>query len=68
MHRTETAVSNRSNVILVKGGEHPSPPDQEATAEVTSAREADAPQLSSWFMTVVIIAVVSAVWLKHTPH
>jgi len=65
MHRTETAVSNRSDVTLAEGEEHPNPLGQEATPEVTNAKAA--PQLS-WFMTVAIIAVISAVRSKYTPH
>jgi len=60
MHRTETAVSDRSDVTLAEGEEHPNPLGQEAMPEVTSAKEAEAPQLS-WFMTVAIIAVASVV-------
>jgi len=60
MHRTETAVSDRSDVTLAEGEEHQNPLGQEAMPEVISAKEAEAPQLS-WFMTVVIIAAVSVV-------
>jgi len=67
MHRTETAVSDRSDVTLAEGEEHPNPLGQEAAPEVSNAKEADAPQLS-WFMTVAIIAVVSVVRSKHAPH
>jgi len=67
MHRTETAVSDRSDVTLAEGEEHPNPLGQEATPEVTNAKEADAPQLI-WFMTVAIIAVVSVVRSEYISH
>jgi len=67
MHQTETAVSDRLDVTLAEGEEHPNPLGQEATPEVTNAKVADAPQIS-WFMTVAIIAVVSVVRSKYTPH
>ena len=67
MHRTETAVSDRSDVTLAEGEEHPNPLGQEATPEVTNAKEAEALQLS-WFMTVAIIAVVSVVRSKYSPY
>jgi len=40
MHRTETAVSDRSDVTLAEGEEHPNHLGQEATPEVTNAKEA----------------------------
>jgi len=58
MHRTETAASNRSDVTLTEGDEHPNPLGQDAATGVANVKEADAPQLS-WFMTVSVIAVVS---------
>jgi len=67
IHRTETAVSDRSDVTLAEGEEHPNPLGQEATPEVTNAKEAEALQLS-WFMTVAIIAVVSVVRSKYSPY
>jgi len=67
MHRTDTAVSDRSDVTLAEGEEHPNPLGQEAMPEVTNAKEAEAPQLS-WFMNVAIIAVVSMVRPKHSPY
>jgi len=63
MHRTETAASDRSDVTLAEGEEHPNPLGQEPAPGSTEAKEADLPQLS-WFMTVFIIAVVSVVRTK----
>ena len=67
MHRTETAASDRSDVTLAEGEEHPNPLGQETAPESTEDKEANLPQLS-WFMTVSIIAVVSVVRKKHAPH
>lgn len=67
MHRTETAASDRSDVTLAEGEEHPNPLGQETAPESTEDKEANLPQLS-WFMTVLIIAVVSVVRKKHAPH
>jgi len=58
MERTETAASDRSEVTLNEGEEHPNPFGQEATSEVPNDQEVQVPQLS-WFMTVFILAVVS---------
>ena len=63
MHRTETEASDRSDVTLAEGEEHPNPLGQETAPGSTGAKEADLPQLS-WFMTVFIIAVVSVVRTK----
>jgi len=59
-HRTDTAASDRLDMTLAEGEEHPNPLGQEATPEVTNAKEADALQLS-WFTTVAVVAVVSVV-------
>ena len=67
MHRTETAASDRSDLTLTEGEEHPNPLGQEAAAGSANDKEADLPQLS-WFMTLFIIAVVSVVRTKYTPH
>jgi len=67
MHRTDTAASDRSDVTLTEGEEHPKLLGREAMPEVINTKEAEAPQLS-WFMTVAIIAVVYMVRPKHTPH
>ena len=60
MLRTETASSDRSDVTLAEGEEHPNPLGQETTPEHIDETEAYAPQLS-WFMTVLILSVVSVV-------
>ena len=67
MHRAGSAASNRSEVTLAEGTEHPNPLGQEATSETVNAKEVDMPQLS-WFMTVAILAVVSVVRAKSAPH
>lgn len=63
MLRTETAASDRSDVTLTEGGEHPNPLGREATPEVIDEMEAYVPQLS-WFLTVLILSVVSVVSAK----
>ena len=60
MLRTETASSDRSDVTLAEGEEHPNPLGQETTPEHIDETEAYVPQLS-WFMTVLILSVVSVV-------
>lgn len=60
MLRTETASSDRSDVTLAEGEEHPNPLGQEETPEVIDEQEVYVPQLS-WFMTVCILCVVSVV-------
>lgn len=60
MQRTETAESDRSEVTLAEGEEHPNPFGQETTPEGDDDQEVYVPQLS-WFMTVFILAVVSVV-------
>lgn len=62
MDRTETAASDRSDVTLTEGEEHPNSLGQEGTPE----QEVHAPQLS-WFMTVFILSVVSVVRTKLAP-
>lgn len=58
MNRTETASSDRSDVTLTEGEEHPNPFGQEL--EAVDEKEVYVPQLS-WFMTVFILSVVSLV-------
>ena len=67
MHRTGSAASDRSDVTLAEGPEHPNPLGQETTPEVTNDKVPDVPQLS-WFMTVSILAVVSVVRTKGIPR
>lgn len=67
MHRTETTGSDRSDVTLTEGGEHPNPLGQDPAPGSTDDKEVDLPQLS-WFMTVAIITVVSVVRTDYAPH
>jgi len=64
MYRTETEATNRSDVTLTEGEEHPNPLGQETVPGSVENKEADLPQLS-WFMTVLIVAVVSVVRSRH---
>ena len=66
MERTETAASDRSEVTLAEGEEYPNPFGQEATPEgPDDDKEVRVPQLS-WFMTVLILAVVSVVRARYS--
>ena len=66
MERTETAASDRSEVTLAEGEEYPNPFGQEATPEgPDDDKEVHVPQLS-WFMTVLILAVVSVVRARYS--
>lgn len=65
MQRTETAESDRSEVTLAEGEDHPNPFGHETTPEDDDDQEVYVPQLS-WFMTVSILAVVSVVRPKRT--
>ncbi|KAF9647877.1 hypothetical protein BDM02DRAFT_3155964 [Thelephora ganbajun] len=74
MQRFESTASDRSDVTLTEGEEHPNPFGQEeATPGATDDKEVDIPQLS-WFMTVFILAVVSVLvaisadWLVATAN
>ena len=64
MHWTETSASD---LTLAEGEEHPNPLGQETAPGSAQDKEADLPQLS-WFMTVLIISVVSVVRPKYHPH
>lgn len=66
MDRTETAASDRSEVTLTEGEEPPNPLGQDGTPEAVDEKEAHVPQLS-WFMTVLILSVVSVVRAKSAP-
>lgn len=66
MFRTETAASDRSEVTLTEGEEHPNPLGHEATPEASDEKDVYVPQLS-WFMTVFVLSVVSVVRTKSTP-
>jgi len=66
-HRTASAISVSSEVTLIEGEGHPNPLGQEVTPDATNDNAADVPQLS-WFMTVSVLIVVSAVRARHAPR
>ena len=66
MQRTETAASDRSEVTLAEIEENPYTLGQEATPGATDDRVVYVPQLS-WFMTVLILAVVTVVRTRFIP-
>jgi hypothetical protein len=67
MHRTDTDCSDRSEVTLAEDEEHQNASGQGETPEVADDKEVYAPQLS-WFMTVLILSVVSVVRPTYAPH
>jgi len=64
MYRTGTPAINRSDATLLDYEEHPSPLGQDTVPGSVENKEADLPELS-WFMTVLILVVVSVVRTKH---
>lgn len=66
MLRTETAASDRSDVTLTGGEEpdHTNTLGQEGASEATEEKEVYEPRFS-WFLTVLILAVVSVVRTMH---